>query len=98
MKKIIREFKLGSTKWSVKQVNGFKSSTQLGESSLGEATIRLSKNWCNNKVNKQMMEETLYHEVVHAILDTMAEYDLSANEKFVQNFAVLLRQFEKTKK
>jgi hypothetical protein len=45
-----------------------------------------------------MMEETIYHEVVHGILNTIDRHDLSEDENFVQNFAVLLHQFEKTKK
>jgi len=45
-----------------------------------------------------MVDQTLYHEVIHSILDTMGEYELSKNETFVQNFSVLLHQFVKTKK
>ena len=30
------------------------------------------------------------HEVVHGVLDTMGEFELSENEKFVSSFASLL--------
>lgn len=35
---------------------------------------------------------TFYHELVHCILDTMGEYDLSSNEKFVSCFAGFLTE------
>ena len=35
---------------------------------------------------------TFYHELTHAILDTMGEFDLSKNEKFVNTFAGFLTE------
>lgn len=35
---------------------------------------------------------TFYHELTHAILDTMGENDLSKNEKFVNTFAGFLNE------
>lgn len=49
-------------------------------------------------ISQDTLDQTFYHEVVHAILDTIGEHELSANEKFVQQFSVLLHQFETTKK
>lgn len=54
-----------------------------------------------NKVNlmkKSMVEQTFYHELVHCILSQMQEKELGKNEKFVDVFASLLHQYEKTKK
>ena len=49
-------------------------------------------------IDKSLVDQTIYHEVVHAILESMGEDALSGNDKFVQNFALLLHQFETTKK
>jgi hypothetical protein len=94
---MISKFTLGATEWSVEEVEKFDSTTQLGESSIGETKIRISKTWSNTLVSEQSKEATIYHEVVHAILDTLGEFDLSQKEEFVQKFSVLMHQFEKTK-
>lgn len=39
---------------------------------------------------------TYYHELVHAILMTMGQNDLNKDESFVDNFASLLWQAQKT--
>lgn len=95
---MIKEFTLGATKWTVEEIEQFKSSSQLGESLMGETKINISKTWCNEKVSDQSKDATLYHEVVHAMLDSLAYYELSQNEKLVQGLSVLMKQFEETKK
>lgn len=47
-------------------------------------------------LSEQQQEHTFYHELVHAILDTMGEEELSDNEKFVDIFSGLLHQSIKT--
>jgi len=50
------------------------------------------------KVNKDVIQtesscmNTFYHELTHSILDTMGEYDLSNNEKFVCTFSSFLTE------
>lgn len=41
---------------------------------------------------------TYYHELVHAILVTMGSHDLNKDESFVDNFANLLWQSQKSSK
>lgn len=43
-------------------------------------------------VNRQLMEHTFCHELVHAIVNAMGEDKLYRNEKFVDTFAGLLHQ------
>lgn len=61
-----------------------------------DLTITLSKVDGQRTLSEDKMMDTFYHEKVHAILDTMQEYDLSKNEKFVDTFAKLLRQSDAT--
>lgn len=48
--------------------------------------------------NVESIEQTFYHELVHAILYTLGEKDLNQNEKFVDMFGTMLHQFMKTRK
>jgi len=95
---MIKQFTLGATKWTVVEVEKFDSSTQMGECSLGETKISISKTWSNQNVSKQSKESTLYHEATHAMLDTLGYHDLSRDELLVQGLSTLMQQFEQTKK
>ena len=53
--------------------------------------------------NKQIiipvcMKNTFYHELVHMILIKLGYTELSDNEVFVQSFALMLEQFDDTKR
>ena len=43
-------------------------------------------------ISKSKIEQTFFHELVHAILDELGELDLSKNERFVDSFSTLLHQ------
>lgn len=43
-------------------------------------------------ISRTEIEQTFFHELVHAILISMGETELNANEKFVDMFAGLLHQ------
>jgi hypothetical protein len=95
MNRLIKEFHLGALKWDIivnrKRLDKLKCN---GYCEADKQLITLDQNTDNNL----FAEQILYHEVVHGILDTMGEYELSNNEKFVKTFSVLLYQFEMTKK
>jgi len=92
---MIKEFTLGAVKWEVEIDNSRMDDAR----SYGLCVPERSMIYLQDEKRKEdMVDQTLYHEAIHAILDTMGEYELSANEKFVQNFSVLLHQFDKTKK
>lgn len=96
--KLIKSFSLGAIKWSVKEDNIRMSNEEcLGVSEQVLCSISIATEYKGIGRNKTSIEQTLYHEVVHAILDTLGESELSSNEKFVQSFSLLLHQFETTK-
>jgi len=95
---MIKEFTLGAVKWDVLEVEQFESPSKMGESLLGKTEISISKTWCNEIASEQSKEATLYHEVLHAMLDTLGYYDISKDELLVQGLATLIQQFEQTKK
>ena len=69
----------------------YLSKNRLGTSSVCCGEIKIA-----NKVNEGRDQSpssklnTFWHEVVHTILDTMQENELSANEKFVGVFSSML--------
>lgn len=89
---IPRSFNLGGTKMRVELVNIFD--TTLGNCSTSQSVIQVAKQYMIDNKPKEQSEQsminTFYHELVHGILQMMAEFELDENEKFVQNFANLL--------
>lgn len=64
---------------------------------LGIITLchRTNKGKVLSKIDK---EKTFFHELIHQILNSMEEEDLSYNEQFVDKFSLLLYEYEKSKK
>ena len=62
----------------------------LGDICIAEGILRIADNFKNSKQCQSSKITTFIHEVVHGILDTMGEFDLSGNEKFVSTFSSLL--------
>ena len=97
--KVIEKFTIGAVNWKVEVDNKRNDDREAyGYCNFDTSTITIQDK--SNGVNRDesAVQQTTYHEVVHAILDTMSEYELSKNEKFVQSFSLLLHQFEQTKK
>lgn len=62
----------------------------LGKICLAEGILHIADNFSNLKQSESSKINTFIHEVVHGVLDTMGEFELSKNEKFVCAFASLL--------
>ena len=62
----------------------------LGDICIAEGTLKIADNFNNRKQCQSSKITTFIHEVVHGILDTMGESELSENEKFVCTFSSLL--------
>lgn len=63
---------------------------KLGTICIAEGVLRIADNFSNLKQCESSKINTFIHEVVHGILDTMGESELSGNEKFVCTFSSLL--------
>lgn len=71
----------------------------LGEVTLDYNVIKLAtKGRGAKELPKERIEQVYFHEVVHAILDTMGKDKLSSSEEFVEGFSSLLYQVLKTSK
>ena len=64
---------------------------KLGSCSVCCGIVNIAKHIIDGRSQSpSCMMNTFWHEVVHAILDTMNKSDLSANEKFVGAFSSML--------
>lgn len=63
---------------------------KLGTVCLAEGKLLVARNFSDKKQSDTSMQNTFVHEVVHAILDTMGENELSGNERFVSTFSSFL--------
>ena len=63
---------------------------KLGTICVAEGVLRIANNFNNSKQCESSKINTFIHEVVHGVLDTMGESDLSSNERFVCAFSSLL--------
>jgi len=93
---MISKFKIGGIKYSVKQVQAIEEGA-LGTCCSIHKEIQIRTMHQNKAIPIPSQEQTLYHEVLHAILDELGYNDLSADEKLVQSVSFLLYQFEKSK-
>lgn len=92
------EVQLGGTTIKVELVNNGINGSKVGECSLTSSTIKIASE-CNNKpTSSQYREASYYHELIHAILQTMGKFDKDSDERFVEGFANLLHQAIKTAK
>lgn len=95
-----KSFQLGGIKWKVKKSKNLRDSNRdelRGDCDWDKSTIKISTTDENKLVSDEVMEQTFYHEIVHAILITM-DHPLKYDEQFVQTFSTLIHQFEKSKK
>ena len=63
---------------------------KLGEICVAAGVLKIACNFSNRQQCKSSKIATFIHEIVHGVLDTMGEFELSGNEKFVSTFSSLL--------
>lgn len=74
------------------------SENLLGEADFTDKIITLCDRFNGQKLSKNEKEKVYYHELIHMILDAMGKDVLKYDEDFVDRFAVLLHEYEKSKK
>jgi Zn-dependent peptidase ImmA (M78 family) len=89
--KIPNKFKVGGQDLNVV----FKDTIygdKMGECCIWSGNIQISEIYKGEPQTDSSKFNTFYHELTHAILDTMGEYELSANERFVCTFSGFLSE------
>ena len=80
-----KKFKVGGQEIRIINVDNLDG--KLGECCLAAGWVKIA-----DKFKGESKLNTLYHEMTHAILDTMGRDDLSADEVFVSSFASFLTE------
>lgn len=86
---IPNKIRIGGQNISV-EINERLDDNKLGTICVVEGVLRIAENFSNIKQCESSKINTFIHEVVHGVLDTMGESELSGNEKFVSTFSSLL--------
>lgn len=94
--KIPSKYRIGGQEVNIKFVDSIKDSQDLGQLTLAAGEILIAENFNGFKQSKSSEENTFIHELVHSILETMGELELSHNEKFVCCFASFLTEAIRT--
>lgn len=91
-KKIPTKISVGGQELSIDIVDKINGNC-LGRCCLGGGLIQISNVFHEDiKQSDSSKRNTFFHEVVHAILGTMGEEKLDANEKFVSSFSSFLTE------
>lgn len=89
---IPKRFHVGGQDIDVKHVELCEES-DLGNIILGQGEIQIANNVSRNVPQSETSKlNTFYHELTHAILKTMGEYELNSNERFVCTFSGFLTE------
>lgn len=91
MNKIPKSFTVGGQEMDVLIVDTIPED-KLSECTIWNGSIRIARVYKGIPQTQSSQCNTFFHELTHAVLDTMGEYELSQNERFVCTFASLLTE------
>lgn len=92
--KIPKRIRIGGQELEIKFLPNLEG--DLGKCCLANGVIKIAQTFDGLEQSPSSIDNTYWHEVVHAILDTMGENELSRNEKFVCSFAGFLTECVKS--
>lgn len=90
------KYLVGGQDMSVEMVEKIDNTENLGQCCVAEGKILIAKTFQGKKQSESAQLNTFFHELLHSILDTMAENELSQNEKFVSTLASFLTEAVRT--
>lgn len=86
-----RKIKVGENWYSVDIAESMKERLYMGEVHYAKRTITLArKSYRGIPLKLSALHETFWHELTHAILESMGRTDLDGDEKFVEEFSARL--------
>ena len=92
MTRIPKKFHVGGQDIDVKEVDICEDSC-IGNIVLAQGEIQIARYVTRGIEQSESSKlNTFYHELTHAILKTMGEYELNNNEKFVNTFSGFLTE------
>jgi len=96
--KIPKELYIAGQKITIEVDNDLSYDNELASACNSENRIKICEVFKGDQLPDDMIEQSLWHEIVHQIFYKMNEFELTGNEKLVQTFSLLLHQAIKTLK
>lgn len=96
-KKLPKQYNVGGQQMTILEVDRLEDN-KLGTCCVAEGAVKIAKKFNDIIQSYASKQNTMWHEVVHSILDTMGEFDLSRDEKFVCTFSSFLTEVITTMK
>jgi hypothetical protein len=90
---IPKRFKMGAVDFKVKMLNKVDAEDSLGLSDNDEAWIKLKRG-----LNRQRLEHTMCHELMHCLFWAAGRDDLGEDEQLVDVMGALLHQYLETQR
>lgn len=88
---IPKKIKVGDNWYSVEVAEAMKERMFMGEVHYGKRTITLArKSYHGIPLKLSALHETFWHELTHAILESMGRTQLNNDENFVEEFSARL--------
>jgi len=86
---IPKTIRVGKRRYSIEVVETMLQRRTMGtiNHDAQRITIGCRSNVTGNRYSQAIMQDTFWHELVHAILNDMGEHTLNKDEKFVTGFA-----------
>ena len=91
MNKIPKRFHVGGQDVEVNILERIENDN-LGNCCLARGIVEVASKFNGKDQSDSSKLNTFYHELTHAILDTMGENELSSNERFVNTFSGFLTE------
>lgn len=91
MNRIPKSFRVGGQDVNVCEVDRFENDS-IGRCNVAGGLIEIAKTFRGCKQSDSSKLNTFYHELIHTILDTMGEHELSSNERFVSTLSSFLTE------
>jgi hypothetical protein len=92
-----KTFKVAGKTYEIEVVE-YLEDKELGHCNYLFQKVMLAEKWLGKEIHKESMEQTLFHEIFHAVLEEAGYSELSADERFVQGISLLIHQVFKTLK
>lgn len=84
---IPRKIRVGDKWYSIEIVEAMQEHGMLGEVNYPQQKIKIGTKLKNRKVAKDEVQDTFWHELIHAILYDMGRYKLTKDEAFVSGLS-----------
>lgn len=101
---MIKKFTIGGVDYKVMEVDQildtFSGKLLFGMHDGASATIKVARHLSEKPINEDVRNITLWHEVLHACLDSMnfSFENSEAEEDFIERLSRALYEYEKTKR